>query len=450
MKKLTLLLVVFTLLLGACQSSSSKTSAELTPELYETSLDEFTYPAADPFIFSANESGALVCADRNSESVKTYSSDGVLTDEFPIPEDISLISLAYNEDRIFFIGTNSEKKLVVGEIGSNGVTELHSEEYETLNSRISIEASGDKIYFSAIGAEPKTFDYPDGAYRYSGLMLYEYDLKSEKCEEICDAVSFAKNRDGGIMLYRCDEDGFYFTAYNGSFGERYRSKLGDLYAFCLVGENSVAYPSDLYIKVSLMNGEASIDMMQARSYGSRPLLSSAGTIVYNSVDVFGEIITVSRMRPQDYIKSLKPVNVIMAYNLVGKFPDGYAVNKQFYSEEELVLKLLAKDTDWDAAAVYSRQPFAEKIASQGIFQPLEEQEYLESFRLHIRNACTTEDGKMWALPFYENVNCIVYNKEKCEEYGIDFSKMTTCEFLEKSRQLCENESMRGKIGRAHV
>lgn len=444
MKKITGLFVICALLLCGCQLSSSEKSGELNTELYETALEELTYSIDDPFIFSANEAGGLVCADRNNKSVKTYSADGTMTNEFPIPEDISILSLANDESRVFFIGTNSKEKIVIGEIGNGGVTELYSEEYETLNSRISIEVSGDKIYFSVIGAEPKIFDYPDGAYRYNGLMLYEYDLENEKCEKICETVSFAKNSNGGVMLYRCDEDGFYFTAYNnGSFGKKYRSKLGDLYAFCLIGENSVAYPSDGYIKASLLNGEVVIDMLEIRSYGSRPVVSSSGAIIYNSVDIFGESITVSRIKPQNYIKSLKPINIIMTGNYAEWLSNGYAINKQFISEEEIALKLLAKDTDWDAAVIYSRQSFAAQIASQGNFQPLEEQEYLEKCQLHIRNACTTADGKIWALPIEDNVNCIVYNKEKCDEYGIDFSKMTTCEFLEKSRQLCEDEALRG-------
>lgn len=443
MRKLTLLFVICAVLLCGCKPSSSEKNTELNTELYETALEELTYAIDDPFMFSANEAGVLVCADRDSNSVKAYSADGVMTNEFPVPEDISIISLACNESHVFFIGKNSEENLVIGEIGQDGVTELYCEEYETLNSRISIEASDDKIYFSSVGVKPKVFSYPDGAYRYNGLVLYEYDLKSEKCEKICEIVSFTKNRDGGVMLYCCDDEGFYFTVYNGSFGEKYRSKLGDLYAFCLIGENSVAYPSDGYIKVSLLNGDVSIDLLETRSYGSRPIVSSSGTLIYNSADVFGESITVRRMKPKNHIKSLKPVNVIMTGNFVGKFPDGYAVNKQFLSEEELALKLLSKDTDWDAAVIYSRQPFASEIALQGIFQPLDEQEYLESCRLHIRNACTTQDGKIWALPFEDNVNCIVYNKEKCNEYGIDFSKMTTYELLENSRQLCEDESMRG-------
>lgn len=447
MKKITGLFIIFAVLLCGCRSSDAERNEKLSPELYEASLEAFEYPIDDPFVFSADESGGIVCADRAGKSVKRYSQNGMLIGEFPIAADFTIISLACDENRIFILGTNSDERLILGEVKNGEITELYSEKSDTKNSRISLEISGDKLYFSAVGGNPETFDYPDGAYRYNGLMAYSYDLKSNTREEICGIVSFAKHPKGGVMLYCCDSGGFYFTRYDDRLGEKYYSKLGDLYAFCLIGDYSVAYPSVECIKASLLDGEVSIDIFEADSYGGRPLLFSSGTLILNHMDALSGKITVKRIRPQDCINNLDPVTVIMTGNFVESLAKGFAVKKMFFSEEEIALKLLSGDSDWDAAVIYSRQPFAAKTASRGYFMPFDgqaEKEYLEACHQHIRSVCYNDDGEIWALPLEDNISCILYNPEKCGEYGIDFSKMTTEEFIEISRRLCEDDTMRGK------
>lgn len=442
MKKIAVFIACAILLCG-CQSTASKQNSELSMELYEAYLEEFEYPIKDPMIFSADEQGEIVCIDSDFDTVRRYSSEGVLTAEFPIPEGISIKGLACNE-RIFFLGAGVEKKIILGELTSEGVNELYSIESDTMNNRLSLVLSGDKIYFSAVGAEPKYIDYPNGLYRHNGLVAYSYDLESGKCEEICEIVSFAKS-EKGAMFYCCDSDGFYFVDYDGSFGERHYSKLRDLYAFCPIGENVIVYPGeDRSVKATLLSGEVSSDLIEANAFGTCPFALSSGTLIYNSADLLGEHSVIRRINPQNYIKNLKPINIIMAvdYGDVAA-ANGYTINKQVISEEELALKLLAKDTDWDAAVIYSRQTFVAQISLNGFFQPLDEQEYLDACQICVKDICETENGKMWALPLGVHINCIVYNKEKCDEYGIDFSEITTEDFLEKTRQLCEDETLRG-------
>lgn len=447
------LLLMCVLLFNGCKESgslsegfgSSITGTDTT-KLYDAALDEFKYPVENPLLFCADEFGSIACIGRSEKEVWRYSVDGRLSATFSLPENFSVYSLACDEDSIYLLGKYAESSnLVIGEIGSSGLKELYIDNSVNLNYRSHIVLFGECLYFSAVGAEPADVEFSDGFYRHDGTVVYCYNIKTSECETKYteNPLCFVKGSNG-IMFYCCDKKGFYFVNFDGEFSYKQYCGLGELYTFCPIGDNAVVFPDNGAIRASLLNGEISSVLVETNVFGNQPFALSAGCLIYNCADENGNNSVIMRIRPQDYIKNLRPIDVIMSINndtLINTA--GYTIGRSVISEKELVMKMLSGDTDWDAAVIYSRQTVATEIAAHEIFQPLNDQvgDYLAECYPCLQSLCKN-DGEIWAVPLETNIGCVLYNEKRCAKYGISFSKMSTADFLEKTRELCENDTLK--------
>lgn len=425
------------------QTTPSKTD-NVSIALYETKLAELQYKAQNPIMFCADSSGGIACIDHSANIVRRYSSDGEFLTELSLPENLSVKAIACGEDKVYVLGKFADKSgTVIGELGSE--FKVIHETDKALGAFSGMAIAGGKIYFSVIGAERSDIEFSDGYYGYDGTVIYCLDLTSGTAEPISadNPVCFAA-KDEGIMLYGCDNSGFYFANFNGQVGEKQYSTLGEISSFCPIGENVVAYGADGVIKAALTPGGVSSALANDKPYGTQPLALSDGCLIYNSVDEDNNTV-IKRIQPRGHIKNLRSIDIIMSFNNQGILGStGYALGTSVISESELALKLLSGDTDWDAAVIYSRQTVASEIAEQGIFRPLGDiaGEYLAESPEGVREVCV-KDGEIWALPIETNVGAVLYNKERCAESGINFTNMTAEDFLKKSRGLCENPALRG-------
>ena len=413
-------------------------------ELYESKLTELQYKAYDPIMFCADSFGGIACIDHSANAVRRYSADGEFLTELALPENLSVKAIACDENNVYVLGKFADKNgAAIVELGSK--FKLIYETEKPLGALSGIVIAGGKLYFSAIGAERSNIEFPDGYYGYDGMVIYCLDLTSGMTEPISadNPVCFAAKGEG-IMLYGCDNSGFYFVDFNGQIGEKQYSALGEISAFCPIGENVVAYGADGVIKASLTSGGVSSVLANDKPYGTQPFALSGGCLIYNSANEDGNTV-IMRIQPRGHIKNLRSIDIIMSFNnqsILGS--TGYALGTSVISESELALKLLSGDTNWDAAVIYSRQTVASEIAEEGIFRPLDDiaGEYLAECPEGVRKVCV-KDGKIWAMPIETNVGAILYNKERCAERGIDFTNMTAGDFLKKSRGLCEDPALKG-------
>lgn len=418
--------------------------ANVSIELYESRLSEMQYKAQNPIMFCADNLGSIACIDHGANTVQRYSADGEFLTELALPENLSVKALACDENKVYVLGKFADKGgAVIVELGSE--FKIVHETDKSLGALSCIAIAGGKIYFSVIGAERSDIEFSDGYHSYDGTVIYYFDPENGAAEPVAaeNPVCFAANGEK-IMVYGCDNSGFYFADCNGQIGEKQCSALGEISAFCPIGENVVAYGADGVIKASLTSGGVSSALANDKPYGTQPFALSDGSLIYNSVDEDNNTV-IKRIQPRGHIKNLRSIDIIMSFDNLGVLGStGYALGTSVISESELALKLLSGDTDWDAAVIYSRQTAASEIAEQGVFRPLGDiaGEYLAECPKGVCEVCV-KDGEIWALPIETNVGAVLYNKEHCARNGIDFFAMTAGDFLTKSRELCENPALRG-------
>lgn len=182
-------------------------------------------------MFCADNSGGIACIDHSANTVQRYSADGEFLTEFSLPEDFSVKALACDENKVYVLGKIADKSgSVIIEHGSE--FKIVHETEKTLGALSCTAVAGGKMYFSVIDAERSDIEFPDGYYSYDGTVIYCLDPESGTVEPISadNPVCFAAKGEG-IMLYGCDNSGFYFANFNEQIGKKQYSALGEINAF---------------------------------------------------------------------------------------------------------------------------------------------------------------------------------------------------------------------------
>ncbi len=460
------LITVFSLLLCACSGSPSDNSSEISSEavsgntgadvqqlssdsrydIYESNLAELQYPVDGLWAFGADGSGGVVCLDQ-SYKLERYSADGALTESYDVPSNIKISSIACTEDKIYILGKYNDV-FSVGEFGKDGYNELYSNSELQKCAASNIIIQDENLFFSTSSGQNITVVSADGDHEFDKTQIYKLDISSGNCISIEaeNPICFTADPDNdGIIFYGCDTGGFYFARYNGELSERQYRDLGYLSSFCMIGKDMAAYYSYSGINTSRITGDDFRAVLVNENIYNSPLTVSQGCLIYMTSDKTGENRLLKRIAPRGNIKNFAPIDIIMTVSNSDVIGDtGYALNVEYIDETELALKLLSQDTDWDAVLFYSRIAAATEIANQCVFHPLNEQaeSYVSECIPAVKDICT-KDGNIWAVPVETNIAHILYNTEKCGEYGIDFSNISMEEFLKKSRELCEDPELRG-------
>lgn len=449
MKRLFLCIWIISwlLTLSGCHIGNEASSDSESVELYEALLPDVQYQTNDVRLFCADPDGGAYCIGSYSDTLQCFSSDGLLTGELGLPSDIYISSITSDEKGVYFLGKRTEKAgLAIGCVENEQVDIIYETGECEADSYSALCVLGEKLYFSALGADAADIEYADGFYHYDGRMIYCLDLTTGECSSIMaeNPLCFSESS-GGLLLYCCDSNGFYFVEYDGAFGEKRYCDLGELYAFCPIGDNVVAYPKDGTINASLISERCvSSVLVEASAFGYAPLALADGCLVYSYSDDDGETVKLSRIKPYEHIKNLYPIDVIMSIDNSSVINTaGYAVGMDVVSENELSTKMLTRDSSWDAAVVYSRQSIAAEITDNGDFYPMDDYaaEYLAQCPPSVQTVCT-KDGAIWAIPLEINTGCVIYNEQRCIENGLDIPNMTAEEFLISCRRLCEDAALK--------
>lgn len=121
---------------------------------------------------------------------------------------------------------------------------------------------------------------------------------------------------------------------------------------------------------------------------------------------------------------------------------GFQMEKRVVTDQELALKVLAQDKDYDMFLMSSRSPSSDSVRKNGVFYPLNEvegvEEYIEACFPYVSELARNEDGDIWMVPVMLAVPGIVYHKEYCAGQDVDFSSMDFEEMLMFTRKAREN------------
>ncbi len=112
---------------------------------------------------------------------------------------------------------------------------------------------------------------------------------------------------------------------------------------------------------------------------------------------------------------------------------------QAESEEVMVTKILAGDSDYDFMMLSSESSLGKDIMRTGAYCSLnnipEVSGLLDRYHGYLKDAATAENGDIWMIPCGVDIPLLVYREDLCEEYGLDFSDMTYAEFIDKVGKL---------------
>ncbi len=112
---------------------------------------------------------------------------------------------------------------------------------------------------------------------------------------------------------------------------------------------------------------------------------------------------------------------------------GFQMEKNMVTEEELALKVLAQDRDFDLFLLSSGSYVGDSIRKNGVFYTLNEvegvEEYLNACFPYLNELARNEEGDIWMVPVMLAVPGIIYNKEYCAVQGVDFTSMDLEKFL---------------------
>ncbi len=307
--------------------------------------------------------------------------------------------------------------------------ELFKTEYDGFPLVTSIKIVGNKLFTMAVDgnySERAVLPYSvEDHFDYFGERIFAVDLTTFEVMDVgidypIAITNFSENE---LYINAYDEiKGRYFIKYNvtdNTFGERQYNNAIRLDSFEMCGfEDYIVYPAtnELYI-AKISNEESKINIAQNISaVGSRFIAN--GESVYYLEWMLDGTNTIKEVRYN--LKNLlkKSVHLIGNINLPAL---GYTIKKTRLEVDELMLKLMANDTDWDIAYCSVNSDYL-NIMNKQLFYPMNDipaiNEFYDKTLPFINDAFIMPDGKISALIYEIRMPKLAYFPEKLKALGV--------------------------------
>lgn len=398
---------------------------EKTQTFFPGTEDEFTEPIYESKIIAFDGSGV--------------STEEYVFDERLAPQNLTLAndgSFYYTVPRLF---EDTTEKQVLMRYQKNEKSAEQVLDLDDCTSVEKVEIVWDTLF--ALGLYPRPLIQTNSeTYVDSGEQLMRVDLKTLESSVICPdgILDFTKNPDGSLLIYACDERGYYFTTYYAE-GDRFTEKvyqdLGMLKGICACDNvRYIAYgmnlPSGAVVGEPSSEGAIPLFDKDTRVWGRCRISNGKFYNLANEGVWITDISSALSKRLDDKIRIVSGEFMFHSPSV-----SGFAVEQMIVDYNQFALTVLSLDNAYDIFLADSRQAFAAQIRDKGAFYPLNDvpgvSEYLDACFPFVKEAATNEDGDIWMLPFTIEATHIVYNEKICREAGIDFSKeMNAEEFLD--------------------
>lgn len=417
---------------------------EVDAKKHETLVDingeEYTVPIQEMLISAVNK-------------------DGELIDSYVYPGSIG--SIAFGNDKLYCIEIG-EAKLALFVYPLDSMKPEKVCDIDTATSIKDIEVIGDRLYFLGVNDKYATkeyslIDYDDG-FTYSGEVLCCVDLNTGEITElpIEFPVSFSEAPDGSIVVYaHDDEGGFYFTVLDTntlSLGDKVYHDKGMMDNYTIYN-NEYDY---IYVKIganvslaaaSLEPDKGHVELVPDFRGGSFMKCHGEYTYMVNINQT-----RIIRIKNATYIRGNEEIVIFSpeSYDTFTPFGCGYRIKHEFLTDEEMALALLSLDESFDVSFMNSRQDISENIRDKGSFYPLNDvkgvMDYLDRCHPYIKEAATDAEGNIWMLPISVDISCLVYDKEKAAENGMDFTlSMEAEDFSDIIKQINSDKELHNKV-----
>ena len=283
---------------------------------------------------------------------------------------------------------------------------------------------------------------------YGGTAIYSY-ADGEISEIVTDFPFEADSTGDKLVIYGChSENGYYLRTYSG--GELsepvYTAQLGKIKGLAAFGDGSYVTQSSNRSHDMLLAGNASDD--SAAEIFPNVFIGSSFREIKTAGDYCwirnSESWVLERLRLSVYYKGNQQIKLLCSEYAYGyePFSCGYNILQSIPDAEELALKVLSQDRDYDVCYVNSRDSIGGSLRDKGSFYPLNDVEgvgeYLDSLFPYLKEACITEDGEVWCIPVAVDGEVHFYNEENIAKTGYDLTDMDMAEYFDYVDYMKEN------------
>ena len=262
-------------------------------------------------------------------------------------------------------------------------------------------------------------------------------------------VAVTSGKEGEYWIEAYDDNGFYFQKYStdtDSYSEQYRAHFAEeLSDITYEPEENAIYgyiPAEFqYARLVPEQAEVAARFPAQRLYTYESNMMMAGERLFVADTTLGNIYS---FEPLSYVEDNTPLK---GYVLdLAHVPDwsGYNIDLEELSWDELALKVLAGDSDYDFVVLNTDMPEAIAIRDAMAYYPIPEERiarYLQECYPFVKEAASYR-GDIWMLPVNLYAAGIVYREDTLAEYGIHMEDIRTYE------ELCEAAGMLYEAGQS--
>lgn len=434
------LLSGFLIMLCGCGKSEEK-SPEITAEVTEFSIENLLEFCVHP------ESGDLYCSRAGESAIYHYDAEGKYVEHFPVTADED------RELRMFMLGVDGYEQELRG-LCINGDTlyccrmakqTLMSLNLTTGESRVCMDTENITIHkaetlgktillYGIVNAGPgEPFD--------NTVALILLDLNTGEWEELSvggQPMGITKDRESGVYWIAGYEEGtgYFLQNYDperGRLSERYMTGLQDIIAdIAYIPEEKALYGYVMstmeYVKMVPEEAQAISRFLVRHLTDGTTRMQVKGEKLYVQDRQLGKVYA---FYPEGYLAKNKPLKgyVLQTADIDNWL--GYNIDLEKIGWEELALKVLAGDADFDFVILSTDMPEVLAMRNAMTYQPIPKEsiaDYWENCQPFIREAAVWQ-GDVWMLPLNVQAEGIVYRQEKTAEYGIEMTQLSTWEEL---------------------
>lgn len=422
---------------GKTEEELEEASAEVTEFTVENLLEFCVHP----------ESGDLYCSLAGESAICHYDAEGNYVERFPIAAD---------EDKELLVlmpGVEGYEQELTG-LCIDGDTlycyrfakqTLISLDLVTGESRVCMDLENITVHKAeALGNTILLYGILNtdvGASGYSTSKLLLLNTDTGEWGELSiggQPMGITKDSESGVFWLTGYEEGtgYFLQKYDPgkrALSEQYETGLQDFI------EDIVYVPEEKALYGYVMNTMEYVKLVpkNARAisrFKVRPLQWGMPRMQAKEEKLYvqgGQPGMIYAFNPEGYLANNKPLKgyVLQTADIDNWL--GYNIDLEKISWEDLALKVLAGDADFDFVILSTDMPEVLAMRNAMTYQPIPEEsiaDYWENCQALIREAAVWQ-GDVWMLPLSVRTEGIVYNEDKLGEYGIEMTKLTAWEEL---------------------
>lgn len=433
----------------------------------------YLYPMEDVSSFCVGENGIVYLTRKGSNLIQAYDADGEMLQEYPIeadgiteigsgryidigngiqawhsmPED-NLTGLCFQNGRLYCYRPGTGALLCLdptagncevlwqaeGETRWEIMTALEKADFPILNIR-DFTVSGDTAAFLAIGnydaRDHLTGSARNDQYVYYGERLILVDLQSGAwlLTEYRNLTTVAAKGPEGFLISGYDKKlGHYFAELSpeGVLSKKIPTGINNTLVYAWDEENEMFHGAlSLTNTPCCVSGSLSSPKTAYRYYLNDMNLDN-GSVRWS--DGYLYLLNIGdkrilRLKPELFFQDSIPLK---AYALnISELPDwqGYPVEVEILKADELALKLLAGDNDFDLMIMNTDMAEAWNLKRVMAYSPLNHAAgtAIEGCFEGVKQAAMNGDD-IWMLPLSLNMTSLIYSEENLEKAGISSSQ----------------------------